>query len=230
MAPEPRDPIALVAQALVRALRDGRPLSLVRLGHGEALTLSRGATLATQRDLTDSSAAADHPDIACRDRLAQAVRLADIVGLASADGETGQPLLSRALRDHGINLSGKIVADAAISWQLYRQGHFGSLLLEQPRPRILLVGQRAPQLEPVLARAGVRVVGTVSPVRGCQDVDRVLRQMGGHPYDIALVSAGVAAVPICAEGARSHRGIHLDIGRLADELIFGGRPLTGGRS
>jgi hypothetical protein len=73
-------------------------------------------------------------------------------------------------------------------------------------------------------------VAAISPVRGCTDVDRVLRLMGGYAYDIALVSAGIAATVICSEGARIHRGIHLDVGHLADDLISGTKQLVGDRS
>ncbi len=44
IAAELGNPLTQVARALVRALRDGRSLSLVRLGDGETLTLRCGLT------------------------------------------------------------------------------------------------------------------------------------------------------------------------------------------
>ncbi len=44
IAAELGNPLTQVARALVHALRDGRSLSLVRLGDGETLTLRCGLT------------------------------------------------------------------------------------------------------------------------------------------------------------------------------------------
>ncbi len=223
-----------VARALVRALRDGRPLSLVRLGDGEALTLAQGVLLpfaeVAKRGPFLRYAGVEIPDVVCRDRLADAIRKADVVGRTTSPGENFAPLLATALAAHHIDLSGKILTDAVVNYELHKSGHLAALLLEEPRPRVLLIGNRAQELEPVLLAQGVRVVGTLSPVHGCEDVDRVLQRMRGFDYDIALVSAGIAAVPICAEGAESRRGIHMDFGHLADELIDGDKVLVGDRA
>lgn len=221
------------ARAIVRALRDGRPLSLVRLGDGEALTLSQGTLLpfaeVKRRGPFLSYAGVEVPDVVCRDRLAAAIRRADVVGCTTSPGENFAPLLQSALQAHGIDLGDKIVTDAVVNYQLNGSGHLHALLLQEPRPRVLLVGNRAAELRPVLQRAGVRIVADVTPVRGCRDIDHVLAVMAQHAYDIALVSAGVSAVPICVEAAQRSGGVHLDFGHLADELITGGATLRAGK-
>lgn len=222
-------PAVDVAQSMAAALRDRRPLSVVRLGDGEALTLAQEILLpipeVRRRGEFLPYAGVHPPDLAARDRLAAAVRSADIIGLTTAEHPDYGPLLLEALAAHGIDPATRVCTDAVVNYTLHEGGHLTRLLLSLPRPRVLVAGNLGQRLSVALKSAGVEVVATVTPVRGCADVDRVIKEIALHSFDIGLVPAGIAAVIICAEAAHEFGKVMLDFGHLADEIIAGQKTL-----
>lgn len=220
---------AEVAQRMAAALRDRRPLSVVRLGDGEALTLAQEIVLpipeVRRRGEFLPYAGVRPPDIAARDRLAAAVRSADIIGLTTAAHPDYGPLLLEALAAHGIDPGLHTCTDAVVNYTLHAGGHLRRLLLSLPRPRVLVAGNLAQGLSVALRSAGAEVVATITPVRGCTDTDRVLGEIARHSFDIGLVPAGIAAVIICAEAAHKFGKVMLDFGHLSDEIISGSKTL-----
>ena len=89
------------------------------------------------------------------------------------------------------------------------------------QPKVLLIGNRAPELQQVLASTGINIVESISPVKGVHDVDRVMSEVSQYNFDLALVSAGIATSIICCRIAKQIGKIALKFGHLADELISG---------
>ena len=216
-------PPSSVARVIVRALRDGRPLSLVRLGRTATIALAGEGDLPPDlrraRDvlLTGRGAAALE-----QGRLAAAVRAADIVGCPEPPYDEYAVALRAALWLRELRLSRRIVSGSAINVQLYREGHLERILREEPLPHVLVVGEAAAAMAAALLTAGVRVTGAIAPAPDFAALDRDIEAMGRAAYDIALVSAGPAALPLCTEAAARNGGIHLDLGCVVDAVAAHG--------
>lgn len=219
-----------VATVLEEALRAGRGLALVRLGDGEALTLAHELVITTteaqERGPFLPYAGVRLPDPGVRDRLARAVRAADVLGVTTGSSENYAPLLQASLVAHGIDLTSRLVTDACINYSLHSEGHLARLLLDlHPQPRVLVVGNLGARLASALAAQGAVISGAVHPVNGCQDTDRVLKAIASIDFDIGLVAAGITAVIICSEIAQAMRKVMIDFGHLADQLVTGNKVL-----
>lgn len=221
---------AQVAARLARALAGREGLAVVRLGDGEALCLAQETVLpipeVRARGPFLPYAGLVVPDLEARDRLARAILAADIVGVPTSEAPNYRPLLQTALQAHGIDPDRLTLTTSLVNYALRSQGHLARLLLPPPpRPRVLVVGNLAPRLAPILAAQGVEVAGTVAPVAGVRDVDRVLKALSRCAFDLALVAAGIPAVLLCAAIAREMGKAALDFGHLADELVNGSKRL-----
>lgn len=208
-----------VCDELIAALDEGRPYSLVRLGDGELLTLSQDKLLPAAEIARQSPflayAGVDAPDDAARDVLAAAVREATTVGVPLSRRPNYQPLLFEALRRNGVELSALRLTSSMVNYALHESGQLGRLLAGR---RVAIVGNSAEALARALRADGTEVVHTVAPVDGFADFAHAAERAAAVPFDIALVSAGVAAVPICVRLAALTGKVAIDFGHMADRL------------
>jgi len=213
---------AEVAASLREALDARRPFSVVRLGDGELLTLSQDTVLPAdevrRRGDFLGYAGVEVPDLAARDALAAAIGRASVVGVPKQRLRNFQPLLVPALNAFGMDHRSLRLTSSIINYGLFYEGHLRPLLEGR---KVLVVGNHAEELRQVMERQLPASVQAVAPVRGMKDVDRVLDSIRPLDFDIALVSAGVAAVPIAQRIAGEMGKVALDFGHLADLLIRG---------
>lgn len=213
-----------VAERIEAALDKKEPLSVVRLGDGESLVLAQEVVLEPaairRRAPWLVQAGVEVPDLAARDLLHQSVLKAGIVGVPTSRMPNHQPLLFRAFEALGVEWQKLTLTHAVINYMVQKEGWLKKALGDRS---VLLVGNRAVELYPVLARSGVRVAGAVGPVRGVRDVERVMEEVRrrASEFDMAFVAAGVAAVILCQRIACEMGKVALDFGHLADELVRG---------
>ncbi|SFA93681.1 hypothetical protein SAMN05216312_102366 [Cohnella sp. OV330] len=212
---------------LEAALAAGRPYSVVRLGDGELLTLAQD-TLKPAAEIARESpflsyAGVDAPDRAARDELAAAIRRATVVGVPLSRRPNYQPLLFEALRRNGVPPESLRFTSSMVNYALHESGHLMRLAAGK---RIAVVGNSADALARALRAAGLEVVHTVSPVDGIADYASAVERAAAVPFDLALVSAGVAAVPICVWLSERTGKAAFDFGHMADRL--GGTALPPG--
>ncbi|MDO7906996.1 GT-D fold domain-containing glycosyltransferase [Paenibacillus sp. JX-17] len=213
-----------VYERLDEGIHAGRPLSLIRLGDGELLTLAYGTVL--QAGEADSFASflpyagVPRPTPQLQSRLAESIRRADLVGIPEARLPTYQGLLFPVLQHFGLPWRELCLTSSAINYMLQGAGLLLPLL--QGR-KVLVAGNKAEGLAEMLVAHGVLVTGVIRPVRGFEDVDAVVAQAEAvtASFDIALVAAGVPAVVICEQIASRLGRTALDIGHLADKLASG---------
>lgn len=209
-----------VAKRMRRALKSRKPLSIVRLGDGEALVLAQEVVLdiATiqRRAPWLAAAGVQVPDPQAQASLKEAILRADIVGVPTSRVHNHQPLLFQAFEALKVDWRRLTLTHAIINYMLQKEGWLRHVVQDHA---ILLVGNQAEALEPVLVEAGVNVSGAVTPVRGVGDVERVLEEVRQHRFDVAFVAAGVPAVILCQRIAEEMGKVALDFGHLADELI-----------
>ncbi|MBM7566720.1 GT-D fold domain-containing glycosyltransferase [Paenibacillus sacheonensis] len=204
------------------AIAEQRPCAVVRLGDGELLTLAQGVmydegTIQREGEFLPY-AGVNPPDLRARDQLAQAVRLAHIVGVPSSRRKHFQPLLHPVFRSHHLEMSQLRLTNSAVNYHFHQAGLLYRLLTGK---RILVIGNVAPALSQTLMRCGFQVNGIISPVKGVNDVDRVMGEVRGVDFNLALVSAGIAAVILCTRIARELGKTALDFGHMADGIVRG---------
>jgi hypothetical protein len=210
-----------VFHAFEAALAEGRPLSVVRLGDGELLALAHDAVFdaETVRREAPFLAAAGLivPDHAARERLADAVRQASIVGVPLSRRRHFGQLLGPALAANGIDIRALRLTESTINYSLYQTGLLARLLAGR---RTLVIGNAAPVLAERLQQAGFAVTGVIAPVRGFADIDRVIGEAAAarDSFDLALVAAGIPAVVIASRLAAQFGKAALDFGHLADHI------------
>lgn len=211
-----------VYSRLQAALAAQAPCSVVRLGDGELLALAQNTVYSVE----EVAAAGDFlpyaglnvPDLAARDLLAHAVRSADIVGVPQSRRKHYHPLLHAALRAHQIELKEQQATSSMINYTLHQSGLLSELLRGQS---LLLIGNAAPELAPILSARGYSVSGVISPVNGFADIDRVIGEASGMSYSLALVSAGIPAVVIAWRIATELGKVALDFGHMANFITSG---------
>lgn len=214
---------------MVHALATGQPLSVVRLGDGELLALAHDTVLPVeevrQKGRFLSNAGMTLPDPQARDMLAESLRTAGIIGIPHSRLPTFQGLLFPVLRHYGISYRSLTLTTSTINYALHEHGLLQQLLHGR---RLLLIGDRAPELADVLrASAALNIAAVISPVRGFRDIPRVMAEAAGCEFDLAVVASGIPAVVICERIASQLGKVALDFGHLADKLASGETPYAG---
>jgi hypothetical protein len=211
-----------VANDIQSALDRRASLSIVRLGDGELLTLCQDTILSIDevRARGDFLAYAgiQVPDLAARDQLVEAIAKADIVGVPKQRLKNFQPLLVPALNALGLDHRQMRLTFSTINYSLYYDGYLPKLMEGK---RVLAVGNQAQVLTDYLTRNGISAAPPVTPVEGMKDVARVVEQIRERSFDLAIVSAGVAAVPIVQRIALEMGRVAVDFGHLADMIANG---------
>lgn len=211
-----------MAGHIVAALDAQRPLSVVRLGDGELLTLAADTVLPGQEVqelapfLPYAGVPCSTPDI--RAMLAEAIQAADWVGVPISRAPTFQGLLFPVFRHFGIDWSRLKLTSSTINYSLHQSGLMLPVL--QGR-RVLLIGSQAAELGALLHNRGIHVTGIIGSVAGVMDIPRVMQLTAEHAFDIALVAAGIPAVILCRRIAGELGKVALDFGHLADKLVKG---------
>ena len=210
-----------VAHLIQEAHRNQSGFALIRRGDGELLTLAQDNVLTISEVIAAGGhflpyAGVNVPDLQARDRVLSAVFAADLVGVPESQHVHFQPLFQRIAKYYHIPLQAILFTSSLVNYDLETSTNIYQELLAEGN--VVLVGNRTPELKKQLEDAGYPpVVGTV-PVAGVQAVDAVLQQLSQIKFEVAFVSAGIAATILCAELKRWGK-IALDFGHLADLLI-----------
>ncbi|ANS77251.1 hypothetical protein AWM70_14115 [Paenibacillus yonginensis] len=211
-----------VADSFRAALASGRPLSLVRLGDGELLTLAHDTVLpaveARRRGPFLPYAGVELPAPGVREALAQALRKADMIGVPQSRHPSFQGLLFPVFSHYGLDPAQLRLTSSTVNYALVERGLLLPLLLGR---RVLVIGNKSAGLAEVLARSGVEIGGIVPSVQGAQDAEHAIAAAAGYSFDLALVSAGIAAVLICSEIASRLGKPAIDFGHAANKLESG---------
>lgn len=215
-----------VAERLFQAAKERSGLSVIRLGDGELLTLAQGTVLSD-----DEVQIAGHflkragvclPDYHTRDRLAEAIVKADIVGVPTARRPTFQGLFQKLADYYQWPLRDMCLTTSRINTEMDKHPEIIRKLFTNYR--IILVGNVMSEVSEMLLAAGYHCVVGVIPVAGVSSVEAVLRKIGKYTFDIALVSAGVAAEIICTEISAKGK-VGFDLGHIANKMIKRGHVI-----
>lgn len=209
-----------IRDLLWTAIVEKRPLSLVRIGDGELLSLAYD-TVMSPAEVYELGAFLPYagvpvPDASVQMFLIDAIKGANYIGVPVSRKPAFQMLMFRIFRHYQLPIREMSLTTSTINFSLYHTGYLIPLLYGR---RILLIGNKAVSTAQVLRGKGINVTGTIYPVSGFSDIDQVLTSCSKYEYDIALVAAGVPAVVICQRIASTYGKVAIDIGHVADEMI-----------
>lgn len=209
-----------VFERIRHSLDHKNPLSVIRLGDGELLTLAHETIIPVEVAKSWGKflpyAGVHLPDHSARQSLADSIRSADIVGIPESRHPSYQGLLFPVLKYYGMDYRHLKLTSSTINYALNEEAWLSKLLVHR---RIALIGNQAPELSAWLQMRGYEITGVISPVQGVGDVQRIVDQAAALDFDIALVAAGIAAVIICTRIAREQGRVALDMGHLADLFV-----------
>lgn len=209
---------AAVYADLEAALKEKKPYSFIRLGDGELLTLAQEKVLPLEEVRRAGPflpyAGVTVPDLKARDELAACIRSASLIGVPTSRHPHFQPLLFAVLRAYGVECRELRCTTSTMNYSLEEEGLLTGLLSGYG---LLLIGNAAPQLGQALAQRQLHVAGIVSPVNGYADIDRVLAETESYEYDVALIAAGIAALPMAVRLAAKGK-VAIDFGHLANRM------------
>lgn len=211
-------------QIIRNALQEKRGLSLIRLGDGELLAMAHDLFIPSNELTNDqrfqflSYAGIHLPDHCMRDILTKNVLQADVVGVPKARYPTYQRLFIKLAHYWQWPLKEMCLTHSQINYQLNEETPLFHHLLSHYN--VLLIGNRMREAIGQFHALGYKnVVGEI-PVAGVHSVPRVMNVAQRYDFDIALVSAGIAANLICVEIARQNK-IAIDFGHLIDRYLNG---------
>lgn len=204
------------------AIEQHRPFSLVRLGDGELLTLAHNTVIsideAKRRGAFLPYAGVQLPDAEASAMLIEAIKVADYIGIPESRHPSYQGLLFPVLKQAQLDYRKLKLTTSTINYALNEQGFLHPLLSSSS---LLLIGNQVEGLSHILTRQGYRIAGLITPVNGTQDIASVVEQASQIEFDLAFVSAGVAAVGICTQIASRMGKVALDMGHMANKLESG---------
>jgi hypothetical protein len=200
------------------AIKNKEPYSWIRIGDGELVFLEQEYVRSTDELLrlygwagyTDYCGASV-PNLVLRDRLIEAIKCSDLVGVFHGD-----PPMMEAFDK--IKLSPENICYAFDNIYLPMNADFvNNILLKN---KLLLVGQKsdfyAQKFKEIL---NIDVVGTVK-IGTYADIENCMDEMAKYEYDVALVSAGINAKIICYEMSKKFNSVYLDMGHAWDNAFY----------
>lgn len=216
-----------VEQQLKQALNDKQGFSVIRVGDGEILALAH--------DIFVSSAEINNnyrlkgmggfsvPNHEKRDLLVKNLLEANIVGIPEARYPTYQRMFNQVAKHFALPLNKMNLTTSLINYKLNQETTFIHHVLENYR--VLLIGNRSIDGKEFFTKNGyTSIVGTIK-VPGFNSIQTVMEEVQNYEFDIAFVSAGVAANLICVQLAKQNK-VALDFGHLLDGYISGQRILS----
>jgi hypothetical protein len=215
-----------VEKQLNQALSEKKGFSVIRLGDGEILALAHDILVSSEEINANrrlkGMGGFKVPNHEKRELLAKNLQEADVVGLPEARYPVYQRMFNQVAVKHAFPLHTMNLTTSLINYQINQETTFFHNVLENKR--VLLVGNRSADGKEFFKKKGYNsIVGTVK-VPGFDSVEKVMEEVDGYEYDVAFVSAGVAANILCVEMAKRDK-VAIDFGHLLDWYLSGRRVI-----
>lgn len=218
-----------VACAIKEALLEKKGYSIIRWGDGELVFLAHDVILSSHTINSDARfnflyyAGVDLPEHASRDLLTKEALTANIIGIPQARYPTFQCLFNRLAKHYQWDLKSLPFASSNINYELNDFTNIYHEVLSDYK--VLLIGNRMEEGKDYFEKLGYKTIVGVLPVNGVKDVAIVIEKAKQFEYDVALVSAGIAANFICLALAQDGK-IAIDFGHLIDQLLAETSPFS----
>lgn len=211
-------PLQRAEEILRQHIQEKKPFSLIRINDGETRAIGYNIFINTkQLPGWYRYTGVDTPTEAVRGALIRAIKEADLVGLPTRSAAPFRPLTEKILTKY--QLRPKLICNTNINRWLYHHDGLARLVKGQ---RLLLLGKTIRKVIPAFRAMGAKVVAAET-VNGFADIQRVLQYVRTCPdFDLALVSAGIPAKPICTSIRRFYGKVAIDLGHVPEMMLYPG--------
>jgi hypothetical protein len=234
-------------KAINNALRKRHPLSIVRVGDGENIVMAQYTILPEAEFMLTSvgrrwpkhGSGVKLPDTKARYALVRALKQADIIGILpygdiriKAPEVYKRPLTHKVFETYGIYP--KKTFDAYVTRLLFSKPEFWKALKNRSVILISKWAKRfARQARPFLDKYHIKVVKTI-PIQNYYQYDQVLKRIEKYSFDVALIGAGAAALPLAVRIAKRKKAVAIDVGRafrlvIRKKIALPGFPAVNGQ-
>lgn len=208
-----------VLEMIKAAVDNKQPYSLARFGHGEIAELSWDTNphFSYLMEYYRDYAGITKPAREIKPQLIEAWKTATTCGvLPSWEDKTGAEKSIPIFKN--INSIPTSLCSAFINYEIHEKELFWRILKKQ---KVIIVGRRASQAEPIFKAKGVSVVGTVG-LNNIEELEKAYQTLiANDEWQIAILSAGIPATILAPQLANSTKRIALDIGHALDLIIDG---------
>jgi hypothetical protein len=223
--------IGKILRKIIRAVEYKRAFSFVRIGDGELTILAQEILLSHNEikngygwiGYSESYCGTKMPNIELRDRMIEAIKNADIVGLF--DGNLQKYVKNPNLSEiHNFNATvfdalgfyPETICYAFENIYLPMKKEFVDLIKRNPP---LLVGKPSCEFAKFLKnRIGVEVVGVVE-LNGYEDIENCFDQIKKYEFDWVLISGGANAGVLCNLIKKKLGKCAIDFGHAPDYIL-----------
>jgi hypothetical protein len=217
---------AEVEQQLNQALKEKKGFSVIRLGDGEILALAHDILVSSGEINSNrrlkGMGGFKVPNHEKRDLLVKNLLEADIVGLPEARYPVYQRMFNQVAKAYTLPLHAMKLTTSLINYQLNQETTFFHNVLENYK--VLLIGNRSVDGKEFFIKKGYNSISGTILVPGFDSIEKVMEEVDQYEFDIAFVSAGVAANIICVEIAKRNKPA-IDFGHLLDWYLSGRRVI-----
>lgn len=210
-----------LVKIIVSSVNNKIPLSMIRVGDGELTVMSQGICLSSDHlshhiawkttDYCGVSLKQDMLDeFKTRDRLIEAVKTADLVGIYPNGIFTSKVFSA-------IHFKPSRLFFIYSNLSLCTKKSFVDLIIANPP---LLVGRLAERFAEYIEKTlGVKVPGYYTGQHGPEDIEKTVEYMASIPHDWSLVSSGVNADLIAPIMAKQYGKVCVDYGQGVNVLL-----------
>jgi hypothetical protein len=222
-----------------KALKENKPLSVVRVGDGENLCLTQYKVWPIQQTLSTRWAKLSRqtnwkgvrlPNVKLRDQLIASIKKAHIVGIPYADDKEIlaeqrylRPLTEACFARYRIRP--KKLCHTFVNRHMVEHREFWELLSGK---RAVVISRWAGDFKKWVGKKydafGIHIVKTIRIDR-YEEIPKVMRKMKSVECDIVFISAGVNAVILAQKLADEQGRIAIDFGKSAVFMVKGSRKV-----
>lgn len=229
-----------VIDEIGKALDKKKPLSVVRIGDGENITLSQYKVWPIRKTLSTRWARLSRstnrkgvtlPNVRLRDQLITAIQKADIVGIPYyndneilAEQQYLRPLTNACFRRFDIHP--KKCCHTFVNRHMVEHQQFWELLKGK---KAVVISRWADDFKSLVGRAyddfDIDIIKTIS-INRYEQIPKVLLKMKSVDCDIVFISAGVNAVILAQKLAEEQGRIAIDFGKSAVFMVTSNRKVN----
>jgi hypothetical protein len=198
-------------------IKNKEPFSMARVGDGELIIMSQEILLSQEYisqtvgwSNSFSYCGVSTPDIETRDKLINAIKTADVVGVFPNDD-----FMNRMFS--ALDFKPETLCYAFINVYLCYNKLFVQMIKENPP---LLIGGKSELFAKFIQdELGVKAKGYYTDIKCPSDIEKTVDYMNSVEHDWSLVSAGVNAKIISNIMAKQHGKVCVDSGQMFDTLL-----------
>jgi hypothetical protein len=229
-----------VIKEIENAMREKKPLSVVRIGDGENICLAQYKVWPIDKVLSTrwaklsrktNSKGVRLPNTDLRDQLIKSIEKADIVGIPYqkdneilAENKYLRPLTNACFEKYDIRP--KKLCHTFVNRHMVEHKQFWDMLKGK---KVVIISRWAKEFQKLInkkySKFDINITKTI-PMTNYSQIPKVLAQMKSVKCDIVFISSGVSAVILAQKLASKQKRVAIDFGKSAAFMVKGNKKVN----